>query len=123
MNNEILICDICKNENTKNVHYCINCGNNLSDITELTDMLFFMTKLINFVASILFICLTFGTFFISVIFLAFGAKLTKIFSNICIYLLIPYLLILVISYLIKQYAIKKCKDNLIKYGGGSYGKN
>ena len=103
-------CSVCKTENFINIHYCINCGNNLSNEIELTDVLFFITNLINIIG-ILFLILIIMTFLsLNVFMMMFGANIGFSFMKI----FLTFLIIFVINYFVRRYAVKRCKKNLDK---------
>ena len=109
-------CNICKCENKDNRHYCSNCGKNLSNQIEFSDILFFISKAIKFL-SIFFATITFlsttlinivlmlGSFIISFICSLFLAHV-GLFNNLQIHT-IPI-------YLLKRYTLIKCKKNIME---------
>lgn len=105
-------CDICKNENIKNTHYCVKCGNNLSDKIELTDILFFITRLINVIAIIFFILMIMAILSLNVFMSMFAADINFLFEFMKI--LLQFGFIFMGNYLIRKYAIIRCKKNLNK---------
>jgi len=49
-------CNICNQENELNTHYCKNCGKNISNIIEKTDVLFFFCGFIKFIGIYIGVC-------------------------------------------------------------------
>lgn len=106
---EIIKCDICKKENEKDRHYCVNCGKNLSKIIEKTDVLFFISNLLKVVGILLLIIYVPGMFLIE--------GILSLDNNTVIrssgYMFIISILMIVIGSIIKKNTLKLCKNNLM----------
>ena len=112
-----LKCDICDVKNDENIHYCVNCGNNLSDKTELTDVLFFIARLINWFGKI---CLIFTLITVWPFLVMCQSPFTKCtFFDTFGVCFLPSLFMFVISFFIKLYSIKRCRKNLYNLGGSN----
>ena len=103
----IIKCKICQTENNLEQHYCKNCGKNLSNTIELTDILFVVSKILIILAYTFTIVTLIDNFLLNVIF-----KLSQDKARIEIKFYIIYLLIFIFGKIIKSYALKLCKKNL-----------
>ena len=108
--NEIVKCKICKNENEKNVHYCTTCGNNLSDMVELTDIVWSINKFINVLLIIGIVLFFLMILTLKALFGGFGANVNLTDFDNSIYLV--FIGGFIGNYLLKKYTIRKCKKNL-----------
>lgn len=108
MENEIIKCDICEADNYINTHYCVKCGNNLSNKIELTDILFFLSHFlygIILVIALPFYALADILYFGSIVY----DRRTQYFI-----LFIGILILILIPKVIKKIATILCKNNLKK---------
>ena len=100
-------CNICKHINEKGNHYCYNCGKNISDIIEGTDILFFFCGLMKGGGILLLVCFFPFFRFIDVLSsLNVGNK-----QNLSIYVIIFCLILIVGSFILKKYILRLCKKN------------
>ena len=102
-------CYICKNENDKNCHYCQKCGKNLSSQIEITDVLFFFGGVFKFFSIMFAILFFFGGLFVNTLRSLSNDKELTVFP-----LYIICLVVYSIGFLLKKYALKKCKKNIFK---------
>ena len=96
-------CNICNEENEKNTHYCKKCGKNLSNTIEKTDILFFLSNFLKFIA-----------LFIIVFILPWSFIFEGISNNYnyTIFLLIICAILFIIMDALKRYSLRLCKKNL-----------
>lgn len=101
-------CNICNQENEKERHYCQKCGKNLSNLIEKTDVLFFFSGLLKLLGIIILILMVPGFIILEAI-LSLDAGNPKIMS---LPALILSLIMFVISFFLKKYTLKLCKQNI-----------
>lgn len=104
---EYIKCNICNKENEQNSHYCNNCGKNLSNNIEKTDVLFFFRNVL-IVLGIIMLYITPGLLFFDII-RALDGGFAYTFTIISLTI---SLTLFAISYVIKKYALKLCEKNI-----------
>ena len=103
-------CNKCDQENKKDEHYCIKCGNNLSNLIEKTDVFFFFSNLLKVIGILDLLIFVPGLYLIEGILSMDGGNPSKP----SVYCLILGISMIVIGILINKYTKKLCKNNINK---------
>lgn len=104
----IVICNNCNTENKKGTHYCKKCGKNISDLIEVTDVLFFISSIMKW-CSILTLIFVFP---LIKIFEGFVCTLEICENRLSIKIILFCAIMFVVSLIIKKITLNKCKKNI-----------
>ena len=103
-------CSICKTENIKEIHYCKNCGKNLSKYIEKTDILFFLSHLIKWFGILI---LIFGYPFVKIMFEIYSIDNPGSYSIKPLLTFVISVIFIILGILLKKYTMNLCKKNII----------
>ncbi len=110
-NEKYIKCNVCKSENLENTHYCVKCGNNLTNVIEKTDIIYKICEILFIIMMVLYIInIPFDVLALLMMLTGGGSFVGKIVALLKVNIIPNILFIIVI--VLNKYFTRLCLKNI-----------